>query len=113
MALHAIAYFYSGGPTTWTWAAGLLAIATSACLLAGFLTPIAGSAAALGSLGLALSLLPLPPNEVLGAAPASWLVATMTAAVVLLGPGAYSVDSRLFGRREVVIPGPGGRTLSS
>jgi len=28
----------------------------------------------------------------------------MAAAVVLLGPGALSLDARLFGRREVTIP---------
>lgn len=105
MALHAIAYFHSA-PLTWTWLAGLLAMATSAGLLAGFLTPIAGFAAAFGSIGVALSLLPSPPSTMLGASPASWLVATMTATVVLLGPGAYSIDARLFGRREVVIPRP-------
>ena len=27
------------------------------------------------------------------------------AAIALLGPGAFSVDSRLFGRREIIIPG--------
>ena len=29
------------------------------------------------------------------------------AALALLGPGAYSVDARLFGRRVVVVPPPG------
>ena len=28
-----------------------------------------------------------------------------TAAIALLGPGAFSFDSRLFGRREIIIPG--------
>jgi hypothetical protein len=31
------------------------------------------------------------------------LVTSAAAAVVLLGPGAFSVDARLFGRREIVI----------
>src|SRR5258708_2805204 len=96
--MHAIACLRSTA-MTWTWGAGLLAMASGACLVAGFLTPAAALAAAVASIGVGLSLLP-PPTEVLGAAPASWLVATMTATVVLLGPGAYSIDSRLFGRRE-------------
>jgi hypothetical protein len=28
----------------------------------------------------------------------------MAAATALLGPGAYSLDARLFGRREIIIP---------
>jgi len=96
--------YLRAAPMSWAGAAGLLAMAASACLLAGFLTPAAGLVAASASVAVALSLLPPLHGEVLGAAPASWLVATMTATVVLLGPGAYSVDSRLFGRREVVIP---------
>jgi hypothetical protein len=30
----------------------------------------------------------------------------MLIVIVILGPGAFSVDSRLFGRREVIIPSP-------
>jgi hypothetical protein len=33
----------------------------------------------------------------------------MSAALVLLGPGAFSLDARLFGRREIIIP-EGGRS---
>jgi hypothetical protein len=32
------------------------------------------------------------------------LALVIAAAVVCLGSGAFSVDSRLFGRREVIIP---------
>jgi len=28
----------------------------------------------------------------------------LAAAIALLGPGAFSLDARLFGRREIVIP---------
>lgn len=33
------------------------------------------------------------------------------AALALLGPGAYSVDARLFGRRVVVVPPPRGSDI--
>jgi len=31
-------------------------------------------------------------------------LAAISAALVLLSPGAYSLDARLFGRREIIIP---------
>jgi hypothetical protein len=37
-------------------------------------------------------------------------VLVMTAALILLGPGAFSVDSYLFGRREIVIPPDSSRS---
>jgi uncharacterized membrane protein YphA (DoxX/SURF4 family) len=35
-----------------------------------------------------------------------WCLAVISVALVLLGPGAVSLDARLFGRREIIIPGP-------
>lgn len=72
-------------------AAGALAVVGGALLLLGFFTPIAGVAS-----GLAVLLL--------GGALPRVFVGIVALAVVLLGPGAFSVDSRLFGRREIVIP---------
>ena len=31
-------------------------------------------------------------------------MAAISAALVLLGPGAFSLDTRLFGRREIITP---------
>jgi hypothetical protein len=31
-------------------------------------------------------------------------LAAISAALVLLGPGSFSLDARLFGRREIIIP---------
>jgi hypothetical protein len=36
--------------------------------------------------------------------PADLFLVAVAAALVLLGPGALSIDARLFGRREIVVP---------
>jgi hypothetical protein len=35
---------------------------------------------------------------------AAFNLAAISGALVLLGPGAFSLDARLFGRREIIIP---------
>jgi uncharacterized membrane protein YphA (DoxX/SURF4 family) len=88
------------------WAAGPIAIASGALLLIGFLTPVAGVLIALGSAGIALSWVPTSIPNLLDARLSATLVAIIAAAIVFLGPGAFSLDSRLFGRREIIIPPP-------
>jgi uncharacterized membrane protein YphA (DoxX/SURF4 family) len=85
-------------------AAGAFAVLTGACLLAGFLTPIASALVGLGAIALALSKLPSPGADTLQDKSLIILVALVAAAVTLLGPGALSLDARLFGRREIIIP---------
>jgi len=62
-------------------------------LCAGLWTPIAGSALALVALWSAFS----EHGDFL----AHILLATMAAALAMLGPGAWSVDARLFGRKRL------------
>jgi hypothetical protein len=61
-------------------------------LLVGLTTPIVAVVIGLAGLSLALS-----SNEVVQ-------VVGLSGAIALLGPGAFSIDARLFGRREVFIP---------
>jgi hypothetical protein len=79
--------------------AGGLAVLSGVSLLIGLLTPVASGLAALGAIGLALYRLPLPAADPFDSKPL-----TISVAVALLGPGALSVDARLFGRREIIIP---------
>jgi hypothetical protein len=85
-----------------TVALAVAAAGSGAAVLLGFLTPgaslIAGAAALLLAVG-------APPSSILGIdTVAATCVAASAAALALLGPGAHSLDARLFGRREVVIP---------
>ncbi len=83
-------------------AVGLLAVSSGASLLIGFLTPGAGAVAGLTIFAIAVSWLPVPPAGPLLDRVGALCVAAVAAALVLLGPGALSLDARLFGRREII-----------
>ena len=98
-------YFSSPTDSTiWTWAIGLMGMAVGTALLIGFLTPLAGIVLMLGRIGIALSWLPAPSQNGFASGPASFELLVMVIAIVLVGPGAISLDARLFGRREIIIP---------
>lgn len=93
----------SGATVLTTWVMGLAAILVGASLLIGFLTPLAGAAAAISNSAIGISFL-VKPGAILPKACTEAELVVMSLAVVLLGPGAFSLDARLFGRREIVIP---------
>jgi hypothetical protein len=86
------------------WAVGSLAIAVGSAIFVGFITPAATGMATVGYLmtGVSSFLLTKANNHV--SALAAFNLAAISAALVFLGPGAFSLDARLFGRREIIIP---------
>jgi len=76
----------------------LALILLSATLCAGFLTPVVAVLAAAVHLAAALSVS-------MGNDGATVVVIVDALALALLGPGAYSIDARRFGRRLVELPG--------
>jgi uncharacterized membrane protein YphA (DoxX/SURF4 family) len=81
-----------------------LAIVDGLFVLIGFLTPIAAVVAALGNLFLAISLFATWDAARHTDAFSSLYLAVISIALALLGPGWFSMDARLFGRREIIIP---------
>jgi uncharacterized membrane protein YphA (DoxX/SURF4 family) len=85
------------------WVAAALLIPSGSSLLIGFLTPAVSILVGLGNLGILLSWFP-PPWNIFNAKLATALMIVTSLAVAFLGPGAFSLDSHLFGRREINIP---------
>jgi putative oxidoreductase len=98
---------YLGGkqaPAAITSAVAAFMVIIGALLLIGSLSRWAALLAATTNL---LSVLPWFPGPRIGLFETpitTMLAAVIATALVCLGPGAFSVDARLFGRREVIIP---------
>ena len=70
------------------WAIAVLVLLGAICLLLGFVTPVAAVFIGLASIAVAFNL----------------DIVVLSVAIALLGPGAFSIDARMFGRREIFIP---------
>jgi uncharacterized membrane protein YphA (DoxX/SURF4 family) len=91
---HAVAMLIAG-PEVASAVLHLLTAGIGILLLIGLWTPVAGALAALDSAWLAFS----SPGD----ARFYILLAALAAALALLGPGAWSVDARLFGWKRIEI----------
>ena len=86
------------------WALAATTFAAGAFLLAGLMTPFVAVFVAVGGVGIALSLVPLPGQALFDSSLALTNLIVLSITIALLGPGAYSLDARMFGRREITIP---------
>ena len=86
------------------WVIGSLETLIGVALMIGFLTPIAGAFASLVSLAIGVSWFLTPGNHTPDRTVAAFYLLVISIAVTVLGPGAFSLDARMFGRREIIIP---------
>jgi len=87
-----------------TVAVALLTIVSGSLLLVGYLTPFASILAGLTSVSIGFSWFPAPSLDLFESRLAAALATVIAASLVCLGPGAFSLDARLFGRHEIIIP---------
>ena len=82
----------------------LLALLSGLMLILGCLTLPAAFIAGIACAGSVFWPLPAFTPDILGSRLPCALAAIIAISLACLGPGAFSVDALLFGRREVVIP---------
>jgi uncharacterized membrane protein YphA (DoxX/SURF4 family) len=90
--------------TPLVWSVAFTLLIGGVGLIVGFLTPFASALVGLSVLGMALAWLPAPQLASLGVTLTVVMMLATATGVALLGPGAFSIDGQLFGRREIVIP---------
>ena len=79
-------------------------LSAAALLATGFLTPVAGVLAAVQFALIVMRLMPACGGSIFDSPMSLMFGVAMLLAILGSGPGAYSLDARLFGRREIIIP---------
>lgn len=100
------ASYFNGWPNVefMAGAIGCLTAAAGVSLLAGFMTPVISVLVILGGLARVLSILPPPSVNRIDTVLPTLNMVILATALAFLGPGAFSFDARIFGRREIRIP---------
>jgi uncharacterized membrane protein YphA (DoxX/SURF4 family) len=90
-------------PDVLMWSGAVLAVVSGLAVLAGFVTPASGVVAGVTTFAIVATWVPPGTSGFIDRL-AALILALDAAVLALLGPGALSMDARLFGRREIVIP---------
>lgn len=104
LMVQGVCYLREPDPAPGAVALGLISLAAGALLLVGLVTPVVGAVVGLEGVGVSSSLLPSCTPPLFNSGIALIFAASILVAIIILGPGAFSLDARLFGRREIVIP---------
>ncbi|HVO64743.1 MAG TPA: hypothetical protein VMT53_27725 [Terriglobales bacterium] len=91
-------------PKAFTLILGVLSVLCGLLLLLGLFTSVVCSLGALISLGTVLSRMPFPRLTITPSELSAVFTGAIAVALLCLGPGAYSLDARRRGRREIIIP---------
>jgi len=86
------------------WLLGATALLLGLALVVGILTRPAAVLAAVGAIGTQVAWFPSPGLGSRDNMLSTILIVVVSIAVALIGPGAFSLDARLFGFRRIVIP---------
>ena len=79
------------------WLIGAVSIVFSATMISGFVTPVVSALVSIGG----ILFLFLSPQEMAFSFVVYLIILSFV--ILLLGPGAYSIDAKLFGRREIIL----------
>lgn len=95
--------FDIGSFATMKWTAEITSLLLAIAILFGVLTPVVAILGGLSLIEHGLTTIggPTAHQEDL-ISTVAWIIVTL--ALALVGPGAYSIDSRILGRREIIIP---------
>ena len=75
-----------------------------AFMFAGLMTPLVAASVALAGVAMEFAWIPLPVQDLFNSNLAIINLIVLAIAISLLGPGAFSLDAHMFGRREITIP---------
>lgn len=103
MGIRGACYLRVPDPQPVTWALGLFALVAGALLILGFLTPIAGALILVLGLAIRVAWLPDCLGQTVDSPIGLLFRIAVPLAIVGLGPGAFSLDALVFGRREIII----------
>jgi uncharacterized membrane protein YphA (DoxX/SURF4 family) len=93
-----------GADRSGVYIASALGILAGGLLLVGFLTMFAGIGGGMVAMLTAFKVLPICASGGFDSRLGLIFGLAILLALAILGPGAYSIDARLFGRREIIIP---------